>query len=154
MLQKDKVASVRVSLATAAGELLTLLVGLQSLEEISASAGGELGSDVAVGSSKLKKHVDDVLIPLVQSLLHDKDPEVTSSALRAVTNASRGTVREIRPRQMSMASEDDASVSSHLSINSRDKKEPVFLPVLSESQVLRLLPTLSELGNSRQRYCS
>jgi len=31
-----------------------------------------------------------------------------------------------------------------------DKTDPVFLPVLSEEQVLRLLPTLSELGNSKQ----
>lgn len=148
MLQKDKIASVRVALATAAGELLTLLVGLQSLEEI----GGDSASEPPAGSGKLKRHVDDVLIPLVQKLLHDKDPEVTSSALRAVTNASRGTVREIRPRQFSMASaDDDASVSSHLSLNSRDnKKDPVFLPVLSEDQVLRLLPTLAELGNSKQ----
>lgn len=149
MLQKDKNSSVRVSLATAAGELLTLLVGLQSIEEIAAQGGNESPS-----AGQLKKHVDDVLIPLVQSLLHDSDPEVTSSALRAVTNASRGTVREIRARRMSLASElaseDDASVSSHLSHASEQRKEPVFLPVLSEAQVLRLLPTLSELGNSRQ----
>ncbi|CAB9516819.1 protein phosphatase 2, regulatory subunit A, beta [Seminavis robusta] len=149
MLQKDPDSSVRVSLATAAGELLTLLVGLQSLEEMSAS-GNEVSAE-AGGSSQLKKHVDDVLIPLVQSLLHDTDPEVTSSALRAVTNASRGTVREMRSRQMSVASEDDMSVSSHgVSLSSRERKDPVFLPVLSEAQVLRLLPTLSELGNSKQ----
>lgn len=147
MLQKDKDAAVRVSLATAAGELLTLLVGFQSLEDMSPNEGG---SEVSSGSGQLKKHVDDVLIPLVQSLLHDKDPEVTSSALRAVTNASRGTVREIHSRKMSMASEDDASVSSHFSLSSKDRKDPVFLPVLSEAQVLRLLPTLSELGNSKQ----
>jgi hypothetical protein len=148
MLQRDKDASVRVSLATAAGELLTLLVGLQRLEELSTS---DSSIEMSPGASQLKKHVDDVLIPLVQSLLHDKDPEVTSSALRAVTNASRGTVRELRSRQMSVASEDDMSVSSHgASMSSRDRKEPVFLPVLSEAQVLRLLPTLSELGNSKQ----
>ena len=147
MLQKDKVSAVRVALATSAGELLTLLVGLQSLET---PPSGESKAEGAPGSGQLKKHVDDVLIPLVQSLLHDKDPEVTSSALRAVTNASRGTVREIRSRHMSMTSEDDGSVSSHLSRNSKDRKDPVFLPVLSESQVKRLLPTLSELGNSKQ----
>jgi hypothetical protein len=147
-LQKDKVSAVRVALATAAGELLTLLVGLQSL----GASNGESSAEGSPGSGQLlKKHVDDVLIPLVQSLLHDKDPEVTSSALRAVTNASRGTVRdELRSRHMSIASEDDISVSSHISMNSKDRKEPVFLPVLSESQVKRLLPTLSELGNSKQ----
>ena len=77
------------------------------------------------------------------------DPEVTSSALRAVTNASRAAVREVRPRYNT---EDDDSVSiasmtsmtSHTSID----KSPVFVPVLSEEQVLGLLPTLSELANS------
>lgn len=148
-LQKDKDSSVRVSLATSAGELLTLIVGLQSLEEM--SAGGESENQHTKTAAILKKHVDDLLIPLVQGLLHDKDPEVTSSALRAVTNASRGTVREMRSRHMSMASEDDSvSVSSHMSTSTREKKEPVFLPVLSEDQVLRLLPTLSELGKSKQ----
>lgn len=144
MLQKDKDSSVRVSLATAAGELLTLLVRLQSREE---NAGAESETPTS-GAVLLKKHVDDVLIPLVQGLLNDKDPEVTSSALRAVTNASRGTVREIRPRHMS--EDDSVSVSSHMSSSTREKREPVFLPVLSEAQVLRLLPTLSHLGNSKQ----
>ena len=150
MLQKDKVSQVRVALATAAGELLTLLVGLQSLEGISSPGGGAQDVEPSPGSGRLKKHVDDVLIPLVQNLLHDKDPEVTSSALRAVTNASRGTVREIRSRQMSMASEDDVSVSSHHSLSSKGRTEPVFMPVLSEEQVVRLFPTLSALGDSKQ----
>lgn len=151
MLQKDKIPQVRVALATSAGELLTLLVRLQSLEEVPLPTSGEHDAEPSAGSGQLKRHVDDVLIPLVQNLLHDKDPEVTSSALRAVTNASRGTVREIRSRKNTMASEDDASVSSHRSLSSnKDRNEPVFMPVLSEAQVVRLFPTLSALGDSKQ----
>jgi len=107
-----------------------------------------------------KKHVDETLIPLVQRLLHDTDPEVTSAALRAVTNASRGNVREISSRrpQYTDKSEDNAeddtiSLSSHQSLQSMrsvEKAEPVFIPVLSEQQVLRLLPTLSDLATSPQ----
>lgn len=153
-LIRDPSAVVRVSLATAAGELLTLLVGLESLEEISLPTSSDAtaaGTDVTVGYKRHKKHVDETLIPLVQKLLHDPDPEVTSSALRAVTNASRGNVREIRARRNSTASEDDTlSLSSYHSHTSAEKKEPVFIPVLSETQVLRLLPTLSDLANSRQ----
>jgi len=152
MLQKNKVRQVRVSLATAAGELLTLLVGFQSLEQHSSPAASKQDPEPAGEAGKLKKHVDDVLIPLVQNLLHDSDPEVTSSALRAVTNASRGTVREVRSRQMSMGTEDDVSVSSHRSLSSatKERKEPVLTPVLSEDQVVRLFPTLSALGDSKQ----
>lgn len=152
MLQKDKVPQVRVALATSAGELLTLLVGLQSLEEVPPQEVEGQDPEPKAGSGRLKKHVDDVLIPLVQNLLHDKDPEVTSSALRAVTNASRGTVREIRSRQNTMETQDDVSVSSHrsLSSNAKERTEPVFMPVLSEDQVVRLFPTLSALGDSKQ----
>lgn len=146
-LQKDASSSVRIALATSAGELLTLLVALQRSEGAASES-----PDGRQSIRYEKRHVDERLIPLVQKLLHDADPEVTSSALRAVTNASRGAMREIRPRYNT---EDDDSVSiasmasmtSHTSI---EKKDPVFLPVLSEEQVLRLLPTLAELANSKQ----
>jgi HEAT repeat protein len=148
-LQKDSSASVRIALATTAGEMLTLLVGLQQAEEARPKESEE---DARVGSSSIrfqKRHVDERLIPLVQKLLHDSDPEVTSSALRAVTNASRGAAREMRAR-VDTEDDDSMSVSSLQSYMSMEKKDPVFLPVLSEEQVLRLLPTLSELANSKQ----
>ena len=164
-LLKDPSASVRVSLATACGELLTLLVGLTSQEEIFQAPGDGSGS-VGVESSsdsefladlrQQKKHIDETLIPLVQKLLHDTDPEVTSAALRAVTNASRGNVREISSKRRSgrthsMSIDDDTiSVSSQFSYASIERKEPVFIPVLSENQVLRLLPTLSDLSENPQ----
>ncbi len=141
-LQKDSSASVRIALATAAGELLTLLVALQRSEGAA--------SESADGRRSIryeKRHVDERLIPLVQRLLHDADPEVTSSALRAVTNASRDAAREIRPRYNT---EDDDSVSIASMASMASHKDPVFLPVLSEEQVLRLLPTLAELANSKQ----
>lgn len=142
-LLKDPSASVRVSLATSSGELLTLLVGLGSYEELST-----FESQDGVGFKQHKRHVDETLIPLVQRLLHDPDPEVTSAALRAVTNASRGNVKEISPRnppdyEKSKLSADSSSITSEV-------KEPVFIPVLSEEQVLRLLPTLSDLATSSQ----
>jgi len=165
-LLKDPSAGVRVSLATASGELLTLLVGLQSHEDILSAAGtsqsGVDGSGLVVPSSSQaaggtgmgfrqhKKHIDETLIPLVQRLLHDPDPEVTSAALRAVTNASRGNVREISSRRPHSDGDDGASVTSHVSMASMEKKDPVFIPVLSERQVLRLLPTLSDLATSAQ----
>ena len=170
-LLKDPSTDVRVSLATSSGELLTLLVGLQSHEEISsvASSGNSpsnsessgldgslrsLNMGVLDGGFKQhKKHIDETLIPLVQRLLHDADPEVTSAALRAVSNASRGNVREISSRKPHFNSgdmDDSASVASHVSMASTEKKEPVFIPVLSETQVLRLLPTLSDLATSAQ----
>jgi HEAT repeat protein len=150
-LQKDPSAAVRVALATAAGELLTLLVGLQRTQP--PPSAGESSDEAPSGPVSIryqKRHVDERLIPLVQKLLHDPDPEVTSSALRAVTNASRGTAaREMRQREDT--DDDDckslASMQSHASI---EKQDPVFIPVLSEEQVLRLLPTLSELANSKQ----
>lgn len=161
-LQKDSSASVRVALAAAAGELLTLLVGMQArVDSIatppiypdSASERGSV-SDRPGGEDapkKYKRHVDDRLIPLVQALLNDKDPEVTSAALRAVTNATRNSVQAHHHRRhMSVASvDDDISLSSYQSHQS-DKQQPVFSPVLSEKQVLRLLPTLTELADSRQ----
>ena len=148
-LQKDPSSAVRISLATAAGELLTLLVGLQRAQDQSKDQPNDVGP---VSIRYEKRHVDERMIPLVQKLLHDPDPEVTSSALRAVTNASRGASREIRPR---FDTEDDdsksiASMQSHTTASSVEKKDPVFMPVLSEEQVLRLLPTLSDLANSKQ----
>ena len=84
-------------------------------------------------------------------MLNDSKPEVTSAALRAVTNASRGNVREIRSRRDSRAVDDDTvSLSSYQSHTSLERKDPVFIPVLSEEQVMRLLPTLTGLANSRQ----
>jgi hypothetical protein len=151
-LQKDPSSSVRVALATAAGELLTLLVALQrSAPPPATDAEGKPIGPISIRHQK--RHVDERLIPLVQKLLHDPDPEVTSSALRAVTNASRSAARDVRAR-FNTEDDDSKSTTSHQSHTeshtSMEKKEPVFLPVLSEDQVLRLLPTLSELGTSRQ----
>jgi hypothetical protein len=152
-LQKDMCASVRVALATSAGELLTLLVAMarnSALQPgIEEQHHDERKSDPET-SKKYKLQVDDRLIPMVQALLNDTDPEVTSAALRAVSNATRSSVLHSRPRHMSIASnDDDASFASSHS-HSRRVEEPVFLPVLSEMQVLRLLPTLTELSDSRQ----
>ena len=167
-LLKDPSANVRVSLATACGELLTLLVGLTSQEEIFQPPPSPTGGSNTTGLESLpesefladlrqqKKHIDETLIPLVQRLLHDTDPEVTSAALRAVTNASRGNVREISSKRISgrahsMSVDDDTmSISSQFSYASMERKEPVFIPVLSENQVLRLLPTLSDLSENPQ----
>jgi len=159
-LLKDKSTDVRVSLATAAGELLTLLVRLEEIvgsdgqSATNTSISSEVGNlDRNVSESKgHKKHIDVTLIPLLQTLLHDTDPGVTSAALRAVTNASRGNVREIgasnRRKDQQLGVEDDSlSMSSHQSHMSKD---PGFIPVLSEKQVLRLLPTLSNLATSAQ----
>ena len=149
-LQKDQSASVRVALAAAAGDLLTLFVALQCRvgDATTEQAKSERASE-REGNRSYKRHVDDRLIPLVQRLLNDSDPEVTSSALRAVTNATRSSVNQSRTRHMSTTSDDDSvSISSYASHASRER--PVFQPVLSEKQVLRLLPTLTELGNSRQ----
>mmetsp|Transcript_2577 Transcript_2577/g.2883 ORF Transcript_2577/g.2883 Transcript_2577/m.2883 type:complete len:1561 (-) Transcript_2577:84-4766(-) len=149
-LQKDPCSSVRVALATAAGELLTLLVGLQRAGEQPLKEHASMGGRISIRYEK--RHVDERLIPLVQRLLQDQDPEVTSSALRAVTNASRGSTKDVRPR---FDTEDDdtlsiTSMQSQTTSSSVEKKDPVFLPVLSEEQVLRLLPTLLELANSKQ----
>jgi len=143
-LQKDSSSSVRISLATASGELLTLLVGLQNLEETSAIdvEGGKNDEELKWH----KRHIDETLIPLLQKLLHDSDPEVTSAALRAVTNASRGNVREIISRRKE--NEQNENDEDSLSLSSNKSLQPVFIPVLSEDQVLRLLPTLSDLAKS------
>ncbi|KAL7555647.1 hypothetical protein ACA910_018320 [Epithemia clementina (nom. ined.)] len=153
-LQKDTVAVVRVALASAAGELLTLLVALQGRAEESPPPALDPSSGLAEVYWRYKKQVDERLVPLVQTLLNDQDPEVTSAALRAVTNASRRStaITSQRHRHQSATSGDDdsASVTSLHSHASRENRQPVFLPVLSEVQVLRLLPTLSELADSKQ----
>lgn len=138
-LKKDPIVDVRISLAAAAGELLSILVGIHVSEET---------TNVEKGSMKDHKYIDDTLIPLLQELLQDKNAEVTTSALRAVTNASKGHIT--RERTASKAFEDDSiSLSSHTS-HIMEKKDPVFRPVLSEDQVLRLIPTLSKLSSSNQ----
>jgi hypothetical protein len=93
-------------------------------------------------------------------LLQDPDPEVTTASLRAVTNASRSSRHESSTSVPSCShnkfdpGDDDlvsvasmTSLQSHLSV---DRTKPVFIPVLSENQVLRLLPTLSNLATSAQ----
>ncbi len=166
-IQKDSSSLVRSSLATATGELLIFLVGLgggggssiSSLHESPPSPGQPPPSPGGSGTiyGEHKKHVDDTLIPILQKLLQDSDPEVTTASLRAVTNASRsGTARERSNSRMPSASnidDDLVSLSSHQSHHSHtsyERTKPVFIPVLSEKQVLRLLPTLSNLGTSNQ----
>lgn len=168
-MQKDASSLVRSSLATATGELLIFLVGLgggggsaSSHHEAPPSPGQPPPSPGGSGTVywEHKKHVDDTLIPILQKLLQDSDPEVTTASLRAVTNASRsGTARERSNSRIPPSSNiDDDLVSlsshqshhSHYSHTSHDRTKPVFIPVLSEKQVLRLLPTLSNLGTSNQ----
>lgn len=140
-LQKDPVPDVRMSLAAASGELLSYLVWLHT-EDQGTMNGSFDGKD---DETAQKMYIDDTLIPLLQALLQDPDPEVTSAALRAVTNASRG-----HPRDSTNRFEDDSiSLSSHQS-HLIEKRDPVFRPVLSETQVLRLVPTLTKLSSSTQ----
>ncbi|KAL7454108.1 hypothetical protein ACHAWC_005735 [Mediolabrus comicus] len=175
-LQKDPSPFVRSSLATAAGELLIFLVGLGGSASYDApgsplrrslSSGAppsprspRRDADEAVGYKRYKKHVDDTFIPILQNLLQDPDPEVTTASLRAVTNASRSSRHESSASVPSCShnkidtGDDDlvsvasmTSLQSHLSV---DRTKPVFIPVLSEKQVLRLLPTLSSLATSAQ----
>ncbi|KAL7539881.1 hypothetical protein ACHAXR_009677 [Thalassiosira sp. AJA248-18] len=160
-IQKDASSSVRSSLATATGELLIFLVGLggaSNSEGPPMSPGRKLTEDTY---KHHKKHVDDTLIPILQKLLQDSDPEVTTASLRAVTNASRSGARDTSSRIPSCShvkvdtSIDDDLVSlsshhSHQSHTSYERTKPVFIPVLSEEQVLRLLPTLSNLATSTQ----
>jgi len=155
-LQKDPTTDVRMCLAAASGELLSYLVWLQHLAEESESHSqnqGETSENANADTASQKRYIDDTLIPLLQNLLQDPDPEVTSAALRAVTNASRGhgRDRENRTRQRTLTEDDSVSLSSqsHQSYLI-EKRDPVFRPVLSEAQVLRLVPTLSELSSSAQ----
>eukprot|EP00588_Corethron_pennatum_P025570 CAMPEP_0194328216 /NCGR_PEP_ID=MMETSP0171-20130528/43864_1 /TAXON_ID=218684 /ORGANISM="Corethron pennatum, Strain L29A3" /LENGTH=811 /DNA_ID=CAMNT_0039088459 /DNA_START=18 /DNA_END=2449 /DNA_ORIENTATION=- len=127
-LQTDTSKAVRLALATACGDLLRFLVRNDASE---------------LTLSQNKRHIDVVLIPLLQRLLNDADPEVTSAALRAVANASPQKV--MLERKMSCTLERQ---KSNISVESSDGKDPVIDPVLSESQILRLLPTLGDLANS------
>ena len=85
---------------------------------------------------------------------------IGSISLRAVTNASSSARSSTGTPSCSHSKFDDddlasvASVSvtslqSYLSID-RNRTKPVFIPVLFEKQVLRLLPTLSNLATSAQ----
>jgi hypothetical protein len=165
-IQKDTSSLVRSSLATATGELLIFLVGLggvsSSHSDSPSSPGIPPPSPGRSGTTytEHKKYVDDTLIPILQKLLQDSDPEVVTASLRAVTNASRsGTAREASSTripsgsQSALIDDDLVSLSSHQSHHSHtsfERTKPVFIPVLSEKQVLRLLPTLSNLGTSPQ----
>jgi hypothetical protein len=160
--QSDSSSSVRIALAAAAGELLGLLVEMQARVAESVAV-VDLTSqhyqrhptvDPEEATKKYKRQVDDRLIPLLQTLFNDEHPEVTSAALRAVNNAPRRSVQQPRHRHMSAASveDDSASLSSFHSHASDNKNAPpVLTPVLSETQVLRLLLTLSELADSKKR---
>ena len=165
-IQKDPSPAVRSSLAMATGELLIFLVGLghgstASVTDLTSSP-ARSNSDVSALTDEhlqYKKHVDDTLIPILQKLLQDSDPEVTTASLRAVTNASRsGNTRTASSscthhgNKLDTSIDDDlvslSSVGTHQSHISYERTKPVFIPVLSEKQVLRLLPTLSNLATS------
>lgn len=139
-LQNDPVTEVRICLAAASGELLSFLVWRHPSKDI------DLSKEGTNEDSPPKRYIDNQLIPLLQRLLQDSDPEVTSAALRAVTNASRSHSRDMECRR----NEDDSlSLSSHQSLVA-EQVEPVFRPVLSEAQVMKLVPTLSALSSSTQ----
>eukprot|EP00804_Cyclotella_cryptica_P018776 CCRYP_007252-RA/>CCRYP_007252-RA protein AED:0.14 eAED:0.15 QI:0/0/0/1/1/1/2/0/1534 len=98
--------------------------------------------------SALGEHWFSVIIDLLQALLSDGDERVRSEAVlcmpRLVESVVVGT---------SKVDDDLASISSHQSFQSHtsyDRRKPVFIPVLSEEQVLRLLPTLSNLATSKE----
>jgi len=178
-IQRDSSPLVRSSLATAAGELLVFLVGLGGASHDAPSPSSPIrkreGSEAPpsprsprregsyadeTGYKRYKKHVDDTFIPILQNLLQDPNPEVTTASLRAVTNASRSSARSSAStpscshNKYDITGDDDlasvasvTSLQSHLSV---DRTKPVFIPVLSEKQVLRLLPTLSNLATSAQ----
>lgn len=167
-IQNDASAQVRSSLATAAGELLVLLVGLggASNQVDPPLSPGRVGPSSDEGTQTQKHHnhhVDDTLIPILQKMLQDPDPSVVTASLRAVTNASRSSAprhrseslsRSLTPRHEPSIDDDLISISSHQSSHtvqsqlSFEPTRPVFIPVLSENQVLRLLPTLSSLSTS------
>lgn len=175
-IQKDSSPLVRSSLATASGELLIFLVGLGGASHDAPSSpirkreGNEAPPSPRsprregtyadeTGYKRYKKHVDDTFIPILQNLLQDPNPEVTTASLRAVTNASRSSARSSAStpscshNKYDNGDDDLASVASVTSLQSHlsvDRTKPVFIPVLSEKQVLRLLPTLSNLATSAQ----
>ena len=155
-IQNDTSSMVRSSLAIASGELLIFLVGLEGATSSPVEAPPSPGRGGMY--TEHKQYVDETLIPILQKLLQDSDLEVVTASLRAVTNASRsGTAREAiartRSGSQSFTDDDLVSLSSHQSLHSHtsyERTKPVFIPVLSEKQVLRLLPTLSNLGASKE----
>ncbi|KAL3817412.1 hypothetical protein ACHAXA_011041 [Cyclostephanos tholiformis] len=125
---------------------------LESLLPLALKIQKDTSSMVRSGTTYMehKKYVDDILIPILQKLLQDSDPEVTTASLRAVTNASRsGTARETSSTRIPLGSQspliddDLVSLSSHQSHHSHasfERTKPVFIPVLSEKQLcLRLM---------------
>lgn len=155
-LAKDPSSSVRAALATSSGELLTLLVGLSMVSESDIHTGEGMSSGLQTVNTEFKehlRHVDEMLIPLAQQLLNDKDVEVTSAALRAVSNASRGDVKELRSRLPQRYNIAHVQMNSARDLNvpqspMRKEHPPVVVPVLSEGQIMRLLPTLTDLSSS------
>ncbi|KAL3797991.1 hypothetical protein ACHAWO_004589 [Cyclotella atomus] len=155
-IQKDSSPEVRAALAAATGELLIFLVGAE--DNNNDLAPPSPGRGALSNPSQYKKYVDETLIPILQKLLQDSNPEVTTASLRAVTNASRSSTNStarIPSTSHNFDSVDDdlqsiSSHQSHQSHTSYDRRKPVFIPVLSEEQVLRLLPTLSNLATSRE----
>ena len=105
-LHKDGSGSVRVSLAEAAGSLLTLMVDVQHQVMFPRSPTEDPVRNDGDNGKNYKAIVDEKLIPLVQALLNDKDPEVTSAALRALTNTSRPR-KANRGKLLSVASDDE-----------------------------------------------
>lgn len=155
-IQTDSSPEVRAALATATGDLLIFLVGAEDNTDVAPPSPGR---GALARQSQYKKYIDDTLIPILQKLLQDSNPEVTTASLRAVTNASRsstgGNNSHISTTSHTFDSTDDdvQSISSHQSLQSHtsyERRKPVFIPVLSEEQVLRLLPTLSNLATSRE----
>ena len=156
-IQADSSPEVRAALASATGELLIFLVGAEDYNNRDTTPPSP-GRGALSNPSQYKKYADETLIPILQKLLQDSNPEVTTASLRAVTNASRSSTNSsarIPSTSHTFDSIDDdvQSISSHQSLQSHtsyDRRKPVFIPVLSEEQVLRLLPTLSNLATSRE----
>lgn len=155
-IQTDSSPEVRAALATATGDLLIFLVGAEDNASSDVTPPSP-GRGALSNPSQYKKYVDETLIPILQKLLQDPNPEVTTASLRAVTNASRSSTNSARTPSTSHTfdsiDDDLQSISSHQSLQSHtsyDRTKPVFIPVLSEEQVLRLLPTLSNLATSRE----
>lgn len=152
-IQTDSSPEVRAALATATGDLLIFLVGAEDNNACDVITPPSPGRGALTNPSQYKKYVDETLIPILQKLLQDANPEVTTASLRAVTNASRSSTNSRIPstsHTFDSIDDDLQSISSHQSHTSYDRRKPVFIPVLSEEQVLRLLPTLSNLATSRE----
>ena len=152
-LQKDQCVSVPVVLAEAVGDLLTLFVALQSRigDRTTEQAKSERAFERDMNRN-YKRHVDDRLIPLVQRLLNNSDPEVISSALCTVTNATRSSVNQSRTRLMSTTSMTTRSPFLLLHrVQVPEESGPCFdLCSRNVSTCAIGNPTLTELGNSRQ----